>query len=135
MNYVGPGGFMNIANEARTIIFAGSWTAGGRYGIQNGRLVVKKHGKPKFVDRLMEKTFNAKNALHNGRKVFYVTTVGTFELTEQGIKLVQVVPGADIERDILQVSGAEIIIPEDLSALPLVPDEIVTGQNFQLKWQ
>ncbi|GAB6095603.1 hypothetical protein JCM14469_18550 [Desulfatiferula olefinivorans] len=130
-DYVGPGGFMNISSSARKIIFLGSFMAKAKFSLKDGKLRLRKRGIPKFVDTLNEVTFNAKEALKAGKKVFYVTTVGIFRLTDAGVELWKVVPGIDIERDILANSTCRIIVPERVDT---VPPEIVTGDNFKLSW-
>ncbi len=130
-NYIGPGGLINIAESAQTIIFVGHWMANGQYRVQNGALSIKKRGKVKFVDKVDEVTFCARRALDSGRKVFYVTTVGVFQLTTDGLQIVYVVPGVDIEKDIVQTSTAKFILPKD-NDVSQVPTPVVTGHNFTL---
>jgi len=130
-NYVGPGGFMNISNSAKTVIFLGSYMAKAKTKLKKGNLIIEKKGIPKFVDKLNEVTFNAKLALESGKKVFYVTTVGIFRLTKQGVELVKVMPGLDIQKDILDNSSADIIVPENVE---VVSDNIITGTNYKLQW-
>jgi propionate CoA-transferase len=130
-NYVGPGGLINIAESAQTIIFVGHWMANGRYRVQNGTLSIKKRGRIKFVDKVDEVTFCAKRAIDAGRQVFYVTTVGVFQLTADGLKMIYVMPGIDIEKDIVQASTAKFILPPD-NNVSFVPTPVVTGRNFAL---
>jgi len=130
-NYVGPGGFMNIADSAKTIIFIGSWMAKAEFKLENGKLTLVKKGIPKFVDELYEVTFNAQDALKKGKTVYYVTTVGIFELTEKGPELIQVMPGIDVQKDILDAATATIQVSDQLE---LVPESIATGENFKLAW-
>ncbi|HNQ65203.1 MAG TPA: CoA-transferase [Smithella sp.] len=132
IDFVGPGGFTDIVEYARTIIFVGNWMDEARYGLKNGLVRVKKPGVPKFVDKVDQITFNARKALKAGRKVLYVTTVGVFKLTEEGLELVQIMPGINIEKDILQNSTARFIIPG--SPIPEVAPEIVSGKRFELKF-
>lgn len=131
-NCVGPGGFPDIVDAAKTIIFVGKWTEGGSYSIKEGRLVVRKHGKPKFEEKIREITFNAQKALARGARVYYVNTVGIFKLTGAGPELIRVMPGVDIEKDIINVSGAKIIIQKDV---PVVTSDLVTGKGFSLKFE
>lgn len=129
--YVGPGGFMNIAASAKTIIFIGSWMAKADFSLKNGKLTLVKKGIPKFVDHLHEVTFNAQEALKKGKRIFYVTTIGIFKLTENGPELIQVMPGIDIKRDVLDACTAKIHISENIKT---IPGSIVTGNNYQLSW-
>ncbi|MBU4316267.1 MAG: hypothetical protein KKF30_03215 [Proteobacteria bacterium] len=132
-DYVGPGGFINISDAAKTVIFIGSWMAKAEFRLAGGQLSLDKPGIPKFVDTLHEVTFNADKALKRGQNVFYVTTVGIFELTRRGIALIAVMPGVEIEKDIIQNSQAKIVLPET-GIVPLIPPQVVTGINFSLKW-
>jgi len=133
IDFVGPGGFTDIVEYARTIIFVGNWMDGARYGFKNGRVSVKQPGTPKFVDKVDKVTFNAREALKAGKLVLYVTTVGIFKLTEAGLELVQIMPGIDINKDILQTSSARLVIPE--KSIPEVAPEIVSGKGFELKFK
>jgi len=131
---VGPGGFPDIAHGAHTIIFVGTWMAGARFALRNQRLVLEKPGKCKFVERVCQLTFNGHEALRMGKKVFFVTNVGVFALTPKGLELRQVMPGIDVERDILNVSAAKIRLPEN-GELRTVDTAVLSGQNFVLQLQ
>jgi len=96
-------------------------------------LRLDKPGKPKLVERVNEVTFNGSVALASGKKVFYVTDLAVLELTGTGLTLRTVMPGIDIERDLLANSFARIIVPDD-PAPPAVPAPIVTGKGFHLDW-
>jgi propionate CoA-transferase len=131
-DYVGPGGFPDIAMGAKTIFFIGTWMAKAQFGIENGQLVIKKPGNVKFVPQVDEVTFNGKKGLEMGKKVFYVTNMGVFQLTERGLELRWVVPGVDIERDIVAASKAKIWVPDKVETVD-VP--VLTGRGFRLSWQ
>ncbi len=130
-NYVGPGGFMNIAASAKTIIFIGSWMAKAEFSLNEGKLTLVKKGIPKFVDELYEITFNAQDALKKGKTVYYVTTIGIFRLTKKGPELIQVMPGIDVQKDILDAATATIQVSDQLET---VPKSIATGENYKLAW-
>jgi propionate CoA-transferase len=74
---------------------------------------------------------NGKIAAREGKKVYYVTSVGIFQLTEKGLELIQVMPGIDIERDILRSCQAKIIVPKG-GDIPIVGQALLTGQGFAL---
>jgi len=133
LDYVGPGGFPNIVDGAKTIIFVGSWMAHAKMSIKDGKLSIDKAGKPKFVEKVDQITFSGKQGLKMGKQVFYVTNVGIFKLTERGLELQQVMPGIDIQKDIIDGCPAKIVLPED-GKVSTVPDFIVTGENFKLHW-
>jgi acyl CoA:acetate/3-ketoacid CoA transferase len=129
---VGPGGFPDIAAGARNIVFVGSWMAGANMVIENGKIRMVKPGTCKFVSQVDHITFNAAEALRMGKQVYYVTHVGVFELTEQGIALRQVMPGIDIQKDIVEASTANIVVPFQ-EPVPLVNSSVLTGGHFTLQ--
>ena len=99
----GAGGFINISQNAKKLVFVGTFTAGRlRVAIENGRLRMVKDGKvKKFVDEVEHRTFSGRYSVHRGQPVLYVTERCVFKLTPDGLELVEVAPGIDIERDIL----------------------------------
>ncbi len=133
-DYVGPGGFLNIAASAKTVIFIGSWMAKSEMSINNGSLSIDKPGIVKFVEKVDQVTFSGKKALEQGKNVYYVTNAGIFKLTERGIEIRQVAPGVDIKKDIIDVSKARIVLPES-GDVPLISNDIMSGEGFKLEWQ
>jgi propionate CoA-transferase len=133
LDYVGPGGAPSIIESAKAVLFIGKWMQGAKVSIDGERLRLDKPGKPKLVERVNEVTFNGSVALANGKKVFYVTDLGVLELTDAGLTLRAVMPGIDIERDLLANSFARIIVPDDPKP-QTVPASIVTGEGFYLDW-
>ena len=131
INYVGPGGFIDLATAAKTVIFAGTWMAHADIRVTGGRVHIERPGTPKFVDRVDEITFNGQEALKAGKNVYYVTNVGAFQLTAEGMTLIRVMPGIDIEKDILAVSPMKVVLPET-GAAPVADAAIVTGKGFRL---
>jgi propionate CoA-transferase len=99
----GAGGFINITQNARHLVFAGTFTAGGlRVEIDEGGMNIVKEGRcRKFVQQVEQITFNGTYAAENGQPVIYVTERCVFRRTPEGMELTEVAPGIDIERDIL----------------------------------
>jgi propionate CoA-transferase len=99
----GAGGFINISQNAKKVVFAGTFTAGGlEIAIDGGRLGIVKEGKTaKFVPVVDHVTFSGKVGARSGRPVLYVTERCVFRLTEKGLLLVEVAPGVNIQKDIL----------------------------------
>ncbi|HRP70328.1 MAG TPA: hypothetical protein PLY93_12410, partial [Turneriella sp.] len=108
---IGPGGFIDICEGAKLIIFMGSSRVRGKVEITPNGVKILPGGKPKLVPRLDEVTFSAKRALQKGKQVFYATDFGLLRLTENGLELIEVFRGIDIERDIERTQ----LIPIDVS--------------------
>jgi len=101
----GAGGFINISQNAKQVIFVGAFTAGGlKIAVEDGKLNIMKEGaNKKFVDRVEHITFSGKTALMNNQNVMYVTERCVFKLTKDGMELIEIAPGMDLEKDILRL--------------------------------
>lgn len=99
----GPGGFIDISQGARRVVFCGSFDAkGARISVVEGKLRVDRGGEVKKLVKCVEGvTFSGPEALARRQRVTYVTERAVFELTEDGVELTEYAPGMDIETDIL----------------------------------
>ncbi|MGH1419192.1 MAG: acyl CoA:acetate/3-ketoacid CoA transferase [Hyphomicrobiaceae bacterium] len=99
----GAGGFIDISQNARAVVFVGTFTAGGlKIGIDNGELEILQEGRVrKFVKKVEQITFSGTYAAMRSQPVLYVTERCVFQLTMEGFELIEVAPGIEIERDIL----------------------------------
>ena len=99
----GAGGFINISQSAKAVVFVGTFTAGPlEVAVEGGRLAIVREGNVrKFVTEVEHRTFSGAYALKRGQPVLYVTERCVFRLTPDGLELVEVAPGIDIGRDIL----------------------------------
>lgn len=134
INYVGPGGFPNLSDSAKTVIIVGSWMAHADMTIRDGKLQIRKPGTYKFIERVDEITFNGRRAAEKGKNVFYCTNIGIFKLTRRGMELIEVMPGVDIQRDVLSVCPMKVLLPES-GNVKIVEKSIVTGEGFRLAWE
>lgn len=107
--FAGAGGFINISQNASRLVFAGTLTAGGlKIELQDGKLSILQEGRvQKFVPEVEQITFSGLHAARSGQPVLYVTERCVFRVTEKGLKLCEVAPGIDIDRDILPNMGFE----------------------------
>jgi acyl CoA:acetate/3-ketoacid CoA transferase len=108
----GPGGFIDISQNARKVVFCGAFTAkGARLETGSGRLTITQEGSiRKLVNKVEETTFSGEEALRRGQEVIYVTERCVFRLTEAGMLLTEIAPGIDLENDILAQMDFEPII-------------------------
>ena len=99
----GCGGFIDISQNSRAVVFAGTFTAGGlEVNIAYGKLKIVKEGRSrKFVKAVEQVTFSGKYATGKSQPVIYVTERCVFQLTPEGLELIEVAPGIDIEKHIL----------------------------------
>lgn len=115
----GVGGFINISQSARKMIFVGTMKASGfQASFENGKLNILQEGKvKKAVDHVEQISFSGKYAVKRGQQVMYITERAVFELTDRGIVLTEIAPGVDLMRDILDQMGFLPIISQDLKIM------------------
>ena len=112
----GAGGFINITQNAKKVVFVGTFEAGGRKpAIEHGKLVIRGHGDgSKFVRDVEHRTFSGEYAAKRGQSVLYITERCVFTLTTGGLVLTEIAPGIDLDRDILARMDFAPVIPETL---------------------
>lgn len=99
----GAGGFINISQNAKKVVFVGTFTAGNlEVAVDAGKLRILEDGSAvKFVDEVEHRTFSGPQAAKWGKTVLYITERCVFELTADGLVLSEIAPGVDLQRDIL----------------------------------
>ena len=104
---IGPGGFIEIAQNAKKVVFCGTFDAQGtRMEYVGGSLRILQPGKvKKFVNRVEHITFSGAFARARGQEVLYITERAVFRLGERGMEIVEVAPGIEVDRDILPHMG------------------------------
>jgi propionate CoA-transferase len=99
----GCGGFIDISQNSKKIVFVGTFTAGKTLiTVNDGTLnIAKEGGMKKFVNAVEQITFSGETARKNGLEVLYITERCVFRLTPEGVELTETAPGMDLEKDIL----------------------------------
>jgi propionate CoA-transferase len=99
----GPGGFIDISQAAKNVVFCGSFDAKGtKVALRDNKLEILSNGQiPKLVDAVAGITFSGNEAVKRGQHVRYLTERAVFALTSQGVELIEYAPGVDLRRDVL----------------------------------
>lgn len=115
----GPGGFPNIACRTRRLCFVGTLTTGGlRTGLSGGRLSIDAEGTvARFVPRVREVTFSARIARERRQVVRYITERAVFTLDDEGVTLIEVADGIDLERDVVAQMGFRPLVAERVARI------------------
>jgi propionate CoA-transferase len=99
----GAGGFINISQNAKKVVFVGTFTAGKlEIALEDGELRILEDGKArKFVEEVEHRTFSGPQAQKRGMTVLYITERCVFRLCAEGLELIEIAPGVDLQKDIL----------------------------------
>lgn len=110
----GVGGFVNISQTARRLVFCSTFTAEGLQAVvRDGRLEIEREGRVrKFVERVGLVCFAARRSLEIGQRVLYVTERAVFELTPEGLALREIAPGVDLQRQVLDLLPCRPIVAD-----------------------
>ena len=110
----GAGGFVNLTQGAKNVVFCGTMTAGGyKAEIRDGKVVILQEGaEKKFVKQINQVTFSGPHAIDIHQNVLYVTDRCVFRLTAEGLELIEVAPGIDIDTQILPYMDFKPIIKD-----------------------
>ncbi|MBY0221596.1 acyl CoA:acetate/3-ketoacid CoA transferase [Sporosarcina aquimarina] len=116
---VGCGGFIDITQAAKKVIFCTTFTNGGlKVAIDNGKLRILQEGvNKKFTSDVVQITFSGEYASKHSKNVMYVTERAVFVLTKDGLTLTEIAPGIDVEKDILNQMDFRPKISEDLKIM------------------
>ena len=135
--FAGAGGFINITQNARRLVFAGTFCAGGlKIAAGDGALRILTEGRaPKFLESVEQVTFNGRLSAERGQSVLFVTERCVFRLTRDGLELAEVAPGVDVDRDILAYMAFRPVIqapkpmdPRIFRAEPMGLDAMLLGR-------
>jgi propionate CoA-transferase len=129
----GAGGFINISQNAKTVVFVGTFTAGHlSVQVEGGRLNILSEGtKRKFVREVEHRTFSGREARRRGQRVLYVTERCVFRLADSGgLELIEIAPGVDLQRDILSHMD---FVPAIAPDLPLMATALFSEATMGLR--
>jgi propionate CoA-transferase len=101
----GVGGFVNITQTAKRLVYCGTFTASGlEIAVEDCTLRIIKEGSVrKFLKKVEQISFSAHRARSIGQEVLYVTERAVFKLIDRGLELIEIAPGIDIKSQILDL--------------------------------
>ena len=110
----GAGGFINISQNAKKVVFLGTLAAGKPlFQVGNGTIAIDDDtGPAKFLEMVEQVTFSGPHAAGQDRPVLYITERCVFRLTRAGLVLTEIAPGLDLERDVLAKMAFRPLMPE-----------------------
>ncbi len=116
----GCGGFINISQNSRKVVFCGTFTSGGlEIEVKKGLVNIKTEGKyKKFIKDVEHITFSGEYAAQNKQNILYITERAVFKLTGEGLMVIEIAPGIDLEKDILSKMDFKPIISRRLKTMP-----------------
>jgi propionate CoA-transferase len=116
----GVGGFNFIVHSAKKLVYCFPFMLGSGYNLEEGKLVAYDGREPKIVKSVESISMNAEVEFNNNKTVLYVTERCVFKLKETGIELIEIAPGLDVQKDILDHLDFTISVAEDLKEMPEV---------------
>jgi propionate CoA-transferase len=123
----GPGGFINITQNSKKVVFCGMFTTASEEVVENGKLRIAKEGSgKKFVEKVDQITFSGAYAKKRKAPVLFVTERGVFKLEDGNLILTEIAPGVDLERDLLGMMDFRPRISPDL--------KIMDAEMFLPEW-
>ncbi len=117
----GAGGFIDIAHNARQLVFTGTFTTGGlQIGFDDGKLRIVKEGKiRKFVPKVEQITYPVRrNIRERGQKAMLITERAVFDVTGDDLVLIEVAPGIDVRTQVLEsMAAGKVRVADDLTTM------------------
>jgi len=120
--FTGCGGFIDISQNTKKVVFCGAFAAKSDIEIKENGIKIHEPGKfKKFISEVEQITFNGNYAYENGQEVLYCTERALFKLIKNGIELIEIAPGIDLEKDVLSMMEFKPNVSSDLKVM----DEIL----------
>ena len=116
---MGTGGFINITQSTRKVVFTGTFTSGGlRTSIVDGQLVIEQEGRrTKFLKDVEQITFSGKMAHLDGQEVLYITERCVLQLIDGVMTVVEIAPGIDLQTQVLDLMDFQPAVAETLTVM------------------
>ena len=116
MLIAGVGGFVNITQSAKALVFTGTFTAGGlQIAADNGRLRIVNEGRVrKIVPQVAHLSFNGPYIASLGIPVLYITERAVFAIRDGLLTLIEIAPGIDLQRDVLARCDTPVAVAANL---------------------
>jgi propionate CoA-transferase len=113
---IGPGGFPNISQNAKKVIFSGTLTAGGLDIVwQDGSTIIRQEGRyPKFINQLEQITYNGDFGWHRGQEILFITERAVFRRQADGLAIIEYAPGVDLETHIMDQMEFRPLVSSEL---------------------
>lgn len=129
--FTGCGGFIDISQNTRKVVFCGAFAAKSESVVSESEIKVQHPGKfKKFIQEVEQVTFNGQYGIERGQEILYCTERALFQLTEKGLELIEIAPGIDLERDVLSMMDFKPHINADLK---IMDPEIFSNGLLNLK--
>ena len=107
---MGPGGFINISQSSKKVVFMGTFAVGSKEKFENDQIVIENHGKgKKIIEHVEQITFSGEYASKAGIPVLYITERAVFDVVDGKLRLIEIAPGLDLEKDIIALDGIQTI--------------------------
>lgn len=118
-NVTGCGGFIDISQESKRVIFAGLMCVGSEVSVEGKQIVVRRQGSiKKFVNRVKQITYSSRCAAEKGQYVVFITERGVFHVGKDGLVLTEIAPGIELQRDILEQMEFAPKVSRELVQMP-----------------
>lgn len=121
----GAGGFIDIAQNAKEMIFTGTFTTAGlKAEIADGGLRIVQEGKiKKLVKKVEQITYPVQQGVRQrSQKATLITERAVFRIEADGLVLIEVAKGIDVQKDIIE--QMEFPLKEIVDPLPYMDEAL-----------